>query len=69
MSMDTEQCPKELGHTVPEIKLAKFGINPHSKTCFTIILPQPVMKSIILCEIEKGLYWYKKTDKRPPFHY
>lgn len=57
----TEQYPKGLGHTVPEIELAKFNIVPFSKTCFTMILPelmekfkaaQPETKSVILCGIE-----------------
>ena len=50
-----------LGPTVPEIELAKFGITPYSKTCFTMCLPdlmgalrevQPETKSIVLCGIE-----------------
>ena len=57
----TEQYPKGLGPTVPEIELAKFNIVPHAKTCFTMCLPelveqmkaaQPETKSVILCGIE-----------------
>ena len=57
----TEQYPKGLGPTVPEIELAKYNILPISKTCFTMILPelmekfkeaQPETKSVILCGIE-----------------
>merc|ERR1719259_80009 len=57
----TEQYPKGLGHTVPEIELAKFSIRAHPKTCFTMCVPdlleelksvQPDTKSIILCGIE-----------------
>merc|ERR1719220_1481520 len=57
----TEQYPKGLGPTVPEIELAKFNIVPHAKTCFTMALPelveqmkaaQPETKSVILCGIE-----------------
>merc|ERR1719264_1713197 len=57
----TEQYPKGLGPTVPEIELAKYNIVPFSKTCFTMILPelmekfkaaQPETKSVILCGIE-----------------
>lgn len=57
----TEQYPKGLGHTVPEIDLAKYNITAHSKTCFSMTLPglmeelkacQPDTKSIILCGIE-----------------
>merc|ERR1719158_759596 len=36
----TEQYPKGLGATVPELELAKFNIVPHSKTCFTMIIPE-----------------------------
>ena len=57
----TEQYPKGLGPTVPEIELAKYNIVPYAKTCFTMILPelmekfkaaQPETKSVILCGIE-----------------
>ena len=57
----TEQYPKGLGPTVPEIELAKYNILPISKTCFNMILPelmekfkavQPQTKSVILCGIE-----------------
>merc|ERR1719391_797874 len=57
----TEQYPKGLGHTVPEIELAKFSIRAHPKTCFTMCVPdlleelksvQPDTKSVILCGIE-----------------
>jgi len=57
----TEQYPKGLGSTVPEVELAKFDIKAHPKTCFTMCLPdlmeelkvkQPDTKSIILCGIE-----------------
>jgi len=59
--MATEQYPKGLGHTVPEIELAKFNIKAFEKTCFTMCLPalmdqlkdvQPDTKSIVLCGIE-----------------
>ena len=35
----SEQYPKGLGHTVPEIELAKYNIKAHSKTCFTMAFP------------------------------
>ena len=50
-----------MGHTVPEIELAKFDIKPHEKTCFSMVIPdlmaelnaaQPDTKSIVLCGIE-----------------
>merc|ERR1719419_1265108 len=57
----TEQYPKGLGNTVPELEIEKYGIIPHAKTCFTMILPklldelkaaQTNTKSVILCGIE-----------------
>lgn len=57
----TEQYPKGLGRTVPEIELAKFSIKAYEKTCFSMCLPdlmaalrteQPETKSIVLCGIE-----------------
>merc|ERR550525_2139806 len=57
----TEQYPKGLGPTVPELELEKFGVKAHAKSCFTMVLPelmaelkekQPDTKSIILCGIE-----------------
>jgi len=60
--MATEQYPKGLGRTVPEIELAKFGIVPFEKTCFTMAIPELMAKlaeeqggpteSVILCGIE-----------------
>ena len=41
----TEQYPKGLGPTVPEIELAKYNILPISKTCFTMIIPE-LLKSL-----------------------
>ena len=32
-------CTQGLGHTVPEIELAKFNIKAFEKTCFTMCLP------------------------------
>merc|ERR1712012_1455967 len=57
----TEQYPKGLGPTVPELELEKYGVKAHPKSCFTMVLPdlmaelkekQPETKSIILCGIE-----------------
>merc|ERR550519_2971888 len=57
----TEQYPKGLGPTVPELELARFDIKPHAKTCFTMMLPAVMeglkaantdIKSVILCGIE-----------------
>ncbi len=56
--MATEQYPKGLGSTVPEIELAKFGVKPVAKTCFTMAIPEllnqmaPETRSVILCGIE-----------------
>ena len=56
----TEQYPKGLGPTVPEIELEKFGIPAHAKKCFSMIIPEVTeqmkdtsnLKSVILCGIE-----------------
>merc|ERR1719370_517398 len=56
----TEQYPKGLGPTVPELELEKYGVKAHPKSCFTMFLPdlmaelkekQPETKSIILCGV------------------
>merc|ERR1719350_1611230 len=42
----TEQYPKGLGPTVPEIELEKFGIPAHAKKCFSRNLEsQPMQRS------------------------
>ncbi|KAM5131879.1 isochorismatase domain-containing protein 2 [Mantella aurantiaca] len=54
----TEQYPKGLGPTVPE--LGADGIKKYSKTCFTMMIPDvekelqsfPERRSVILCGIE-----------------
>ncbi|XP_018415083.1 PREDICTED: isochorismatase domain-containing protein 2 isoform X2 [Nanorana parkeri] len=54
----TEQYPKGLGPTVPE--LGADGIKKYSKTCFTMMIPEvekelqsfPERRSVILCGIE-----------------
>jgi hypothetical protein len=61
-SLATEQYPRGLGPTVPELELARHGITPHPKTCFTMVLPallaelaasrQEETRSVILCGIE-----------------
>ncbi len=56
----TEQYPKGLGPTVPEIELEKFEIKAHAKKCFSMIIPEVTeqmkassnLKSVILCGIE-----------------
>ena len=55
----TEQYPKGLGPTVPELEISKYNITPHAKTCFTMCIPQVMkeieeqkLKSVILCGIE-----------------
>ena len=35
----TEQYPKGLGRTVPELEIAKYGLKPYEKTCFSMVLP------------------------------
>jgi len=57
----TEQYPKGLGPTVPEVGLDKYGVKAHPKTSFSMVLPelmkelrekQEETKSVILCGIE-----------------
>lgn len=68
--MATEQYPKGLGATVPELGLERFGVVAHPKTCFTMVLPQlmeelkekqPDTKSVILCGIETQACIYHTT--------
>merc|ERR1719245_2725135 len=58
----TEQYPKGLGPTVPELGLAEANITPYSKTCFSMAaVPElmqemkdkrPDVKSVIMCGID-----------------
>merc|ERR1711890_80451 len=57
----TEQYPRGLGPTVPELGLAKYELKAHPKTSFSMVLPelmkelrekQQETKSVILCGIE-----------------
>ena len=57
----TEQYPKGLGPTVPELGLEEAKIKPYSKTCFSMAAVPELMekfkenaevKSVILCGIE-----------------
>lgn len=55
----TEQYPKGLGPTVPEIGIDRNADNVMAKTCFTMCLPEVErkltdagIKSVILCGIE-----------------
>ena len=57
----TEQYPKGLGPTVPELGLEEAGIKAFSKTCFSMvgvpeikesIVDNPDIKSVVLCGIE-----------------
>jgi len=59
--MATEQYPKGLGSTVPELGLAEANIKAYPKTCFSMVLPElmaalkdarPEVESVILCGIE-----------------
>jgi len=66
----TEQYPKGLGPTVPELKLEEGNVKPFSKTCFSMALPElmkdlkiqkPDVKSVILCGIETHACIYHTT--------
>ncbi|XP_059483920.1 isochorismatase domain-containing protein 2-like [Neocloeon triangulifer] len=57
----TEQYPKGLGATVPELGIQEFGIVPVEKTQFSMVLPQILdnlkrnhdqVNTVILCGIE-----------------
>lgn len=59
-SVVTEQYPKGLGHTVPELGVEKYGLTPIAKTQFSMCVPEVdnMLKanenigSVILCGIE-----------------
>ncbi len=67
----TEQYPKGLGPTVPELGLAEAKVTPYSKTCFSMAaVPQlmeelkqkrPEIKSVILCGIETHACIYQTS--------
>jgi len=57
----TEQYPKGLGPTVPELGLEEAGIKALAKTCFSMVgvpeikaavVDNPEIKSVVLCGIE-----------------
>merc|ERR1711971_865610 len=52
----TEQYPKGLGPTVPELELEKFGVKAHAKSCFTMVLPE------LMAELKQ-----KPASSTPPF--
>ena len=74
----TEQYPKGLGPTVPELGLEEAKIKPYSKTCFSMAAVPELMekfkentevKSVILCGIEThGKDLYTMRPKNAPFH-
>ncbi len=67
----TEQYPKGLGPTVPELDLAKAGVKAYAKTCFSMVkvpglmeelkAKRPDVKSVILCGIETHACIYHTT--------
>jgi len=57
----TEQYPKGLGPTVPELGLAESGVTAIAKTCFSMaavpeikagVVENPDIKSVVMCGIE-----------------
>ena len=56
----TEQYPKGLGRTVPELEVEKYGLTPIEKTQFSMCVPEvddmlkakANIRSVILCGIE-----------------
>ena len=67
----TEQYPKGLGPTVPELGLAEANIKPYAKTCFSMAAvpdlmaelkeKKPDVKSVILCGIETHACIYQTS--------
>ena len=67
----TEQYPKGLGATVPQLGLAEANIKPYAKTCFSMAaVPElmkemneknPNVKSVIMCGIETHACIYQTT--------
>merc|ERR1712018_535411 len=66
----TEQYPKGLGPTVPELGLEESNVKPYSKTCFSVAAVPELMekfkensetKSVILCGIETHACIYQTT--------
>eukprot|EP00095_Tigriopus_kingsejongensis_P001668 snap_masked-scaffold857_size87770-processed-gene-0.9 protein:Tk01668 transcript:snap_masked-scaffold857_size87770-processed-gene-0.9-mRNA-1 annotation:"isochorismatase domain-containing protein mitochondrial-like" len=60
-AMVTEQYPRGLGRTVPQLAIAQYDMRPFEKTCFSMVIPelmaqlaqeQPQTQSVILCGIE-----------------
>ena len=47
----TEQYPKGLGPTVPELGLSEASIKAYPKTCFSMVIPE-LMKEL------RGTYFY-----------
>ena len=54
--MATEQYPKGLGPTVPELGLAEAKVKAYSKTCFSMVLPE-------LMEDLKGNIWLSSVTR------
>jgi nicotinamidase-related amidase len=67
----TEQYPKGLGPTVPELGLAEANIKPYEKTCFSMVAvpdlmkeltdKRPDVKSVIICGIETHACIYQTS--------
>ena len=56
--MATEQYPKGLGSTVPELGLAEANIKAYPKTCFSMVLPElmTALKGKYLGDLIKRYY-------------
>ena len=56
--MATEQYPKGLGSTVPELGLAEANIKAYPKTCFSMVLPElmAALKGKYLGDLIKRYY-------------
>merc|ERR1712130_847299 len=56
----TEQYPKGLGPTVPELELEQFGVKAHPKSCFTMVLPH------LMAELKEKQPWPRGSRPRRP---
>ena len=56
--MATEQYPKGLGSTVPELGLAEANVKAYPKTCFSMVLPElmAALKGKCLGDLIKRYY-------------
>ena len=56
--MATEQYPKGLGPTVPELGLAEAKVKAYPKTCFSMVLPELMedLKGEVIARVLAGIH-------------